>query len=395
MGGSVNALSIARSLGRRGVPVYALNDPQAYVCASRYARRIDLPGSGDTANAWRDYLTGPASDGLRGAVLLAASDEGLELIMQHRDELGKKFLLDESNPVAQRAMLNKLTTYQAATAAGVPTPRYWVASGREEIDRLREELVYPLIVKPQLSHLFEQRFGTKFIVVDRFEALGDALDSARAARLDMLLMEKIVGPDDRLASYYTYLTGRGTTLFHFTKRILRRFPVNMGSGCYHITHRDPTLRELALRLFQHVGLVGLANAEFKRDDRDGQWKLIECNARFTAANGLLMDCGLDLPWFVYSRLVGIEPPPMDHYKSGVRLWYPVEDFKAFLQLRRHGELTLWRWLVSVLHPQTLPYFRFRDPWPSLVGTWRRVAGFVTRLARGPKPEMRRRSKATA
>ncbi len=385
MGGSVNALSIARSLGRRGVLVHALNESRAYVRYSRYCRWIDVPAQGDAAAAWGDYLTGPQSDPLRGAVLLAASDEGIDFIARQREVLAGKFRLDESNPAAQRCMLNKLCTYQAATAAGVATPRYWVATSREQVDRLRSALVFPLIVKPQLSHLFEQRFGTKFIVVDRFEELGAALDTVAAARIDVLLMEKIVGPDDRLASYYTYLDEHGTPLFDFTKRILRRFPANMGPGCYHITNRDPELRALAVRLFQHVGLRGLANAEFKRDDRDGQWKLIECNARFTAANGLLVDCGLDLPWFVYSRLVGRAPPPMNHYRSGVRLWYPVEDFKAFRQLRRQGELTLWRWVVSVLHRQTLPYFRLRDPWPSVVGACRRVAGRVFREVRLSSP----------
>ncbi len=376
VGGSVNALSIARSLGRRGVPVYVLNAPDAYVCSSRYARRIHVSPNGDAAAAWDAYLTGPQSDPLRGAVLLAAGDEGIDLLMRRREALAGKFRLDLSNPTAQRSMLNKLSTYQAATAAGVPTPKYWVVTSREQVDRLRPELVYPLIVKPQLQHLFEKRFGTKFITVDRFEELGAALDTVAVARLEVLLTEKIVGPDDRLASYYTYLDERGTALFNFTKRILRRFPVNMGSGCYHITHRDPQLRTLALRLFHQVGLRGLANAEFKRDDRDGQWKLIECNARFTAANGLLMDAGLDLPWFVYARLVGLEPPSLDHYRGGMRLWYPIEDFKAFLELRRRGELTWWRWVVSVLHRQTLPYFRFSDPWPSVVALWRRVLGFV-------------------
>ena len=385
LGGSVNALSIARSLGRHGVAVYALNQPHAYVHASRYARRIDIPLRGDTAAAWLEYLSGAESGPLRGAVLLAAGDEGIDFLIRRREALAGKYRLDECEPAAQRCMLNKLCTYQAATAAGVATPRYWVATSRAEIDRVRSELVYPLIVKPQLSHLFEAHFGTKFLVVDRFDELGTALDTAAAARFDVLLMEKIVGPDDRLASYYTYLDEQGVPLFDFTKRILRRFPVNMGAGCYHITHRDPELRALALRLFQHVGLRGLANAEFKHDDRDGQWKLIECNARFTAANGLLMDCGLDLPWFVYSRLVGLAPPPMSNYRSGVRLWYPVEDFKAFLQLRRRGELTLWRWLASVLHPQTLPYFRFRDPWPSVVGAWRRIAGLVWRGVRPTTP----------
>ena len=91
----------------------------------------------------------------------------------------------------------------------------------------------------------------------------------------MLLVEKVPGPDDLLCSYYTYLDADGEALFDFTKRIIRRFPVGMGNGCYHITDRNPEVREVALKLFRHVGLRGLANAEFKRDQRDGRLKLIE------------------------------------------------------------------------------------------------------------------------
>ena len=60
----------------------------------------------------------------------------------------------------------------------------------------------------------------------------------------------------------------------------RVYPVTSGPGCHHITDWIPELREPALRLFRQAGLRGLANVEFKRDDRDGQLKLIECNARF-------------------------------------------------------------------------------------------------------------------
>jgi hypothetical protein len=57
----------------------------------------------------------------------------------------------------------------------------------------------------------------------------------------------------------------------------------MGNACYHLTDWNPEVGDLSLKLFQWVGLRGLANAEFKRDERDGKLKLIECNARFTAS----------------------------------------------------------------------------------------------------------------
>jgi D-aspartate ligase len=110
----------------------------------------------------------------------------------------------------------------------------------------------------------------------------------------------------------------------------------------------------------------VANVEFKRDPRDGQLKLIECNARFTAANVLLTASGIDLGTFVYRRLAGLPQPPFEDgaYAKGLRLWYPLDDFQAFLDLRRDGRLDLGSWLRDVAHRQVLPYFDWSDPTPS-------------------------------
>ena len=79
------SLSIARSLGAAGIQVYAINHPQAEVRYSRFCRWIDLPESNSTGTeVWAEYLLGRQSDHLRGAVLLAASDEAIELIVEHR-----------------------------------------------------------------------------------------------------------------------------------------------------------------------------------------------------------------------------------------------------------------------------------------------------------------------
>ena len=40
LGGGANALSVARSLGRLGVAVYALEDPGTFVRYSRHCRRL-------------------------------------------------------------------------------------------------------------------------------------------------------------------------------------------------------------------------------------------------------------------------------------------------------------------------------------------------------------------
>lgn len=370
--GNDNALSIVRSLGRRSIPVYVLNEPNSDVQYSRYARRLPISTKLPFQQAAIEFLTGIESDAYSGAVLLAASDDALQAIAQHRPQLEDKFRLDLSNPVAQQKMLDKLSTYRIADAARVPTPRYWQARSLTDLDACRDELVFPLIVKPVHSHLFQRKFKTKFIVVESFDELLKAYEVVNEAEIEVLLVELIPGPDSALCSYYTYLDEAGNSLFDFTKRIIRRFPTNMGLATYHVTDHVDGVKEPALRLFREAGLRGLANAEFKLDVRDNTLKLIECNARFTAANALIAKAGLDLSSFVYNRLTELPLPRLDDYRDDVTLWDPFRDYKAYCELRARGELTMLGWLRSVMRPHMFPGFNWSDPRPGLARLQRRL-----------------------
>jgi D-aspartate ligase len=378
MGGGTNAISVARSLGKEGITVYAINDPDEYIRYSRYSHFICPSAGGDLGEAWERYLLGDESEHLRGAVLLACSDTALEVLIRHREKLSKKFVLDIMNKEAQLCMLNKLCTYEAARSAGIPLPMFWRVRKLEQILTQEKEFVYPLILKPIYSHKFVEVFDCKYFLVNRFDELLEAYQKVDQYGTEVMLVEKIAGPDDRYCSYYTYIDENGEALFDFTKRIIRRYPCNQGGACYHITDWNPEVRDLGLKYFTHVGLIGLANIEFKRDDRDGKLKLIECNARFTAANCLVAESGFDLALFVYNRLVGRIQPTLKGktYKEGLRLWYPVEDFLSFKELRGRGELGFIGWIRSILHPQVLPYFRWYDPLPTLVFGLKRISRFI-------------------
>jgi D-aspartate ligase len=362
----VTAVPIIRSLGAAGVDVRLLCRQGAVPSYSRYARRLPADEPAAQPEAWLRYLLGAPSDDLRGAVLLACNDDALELLLDHREELAQKYRLDVCDPDAQRAMLDKLATYRVAAAAGVPTPQFWPAGSEEDVAARRDEYQYPLMLKPLYAHQFKKAFAGKYLMARDFDELMAAYRLASEQGVEVVLLEVIPGPDDLLCSYYTYLDEGGEPQFHFTKRIIRRYPEREGFGCYHVTDWNPEVRDLGLQLFRQAGLRGVANVEFKRDPRDGQLKLIECNARFTAANGLLTASGIDLGAFVYRRLAGLPQPAISDgaYKKGLHLWYPLDDCLAFLDLRREGRLDLAAWLKGVAHRQVLPYFSWSDPLPS-------------------------------
>src|SRR5690606_1750020 len=133
---------------------------------SRHVQWIDVDPGTNMEAAWARFLLSDEAAHLAGAVLLGCSDAALEVLATHRDALRQRYHLDLAVPEAQKLLLDKQRTYERARAAGVNTPKWWSVQSRQEIEAIRHELVYPLIVKPRLSHLFDAHFGRKFLIAE-------------------------------------------------------------------------------------------------------------------------------------------------------------------------------------------------------------------------------------
>jgi predicted ATP-grasp superfamily ATP-dependent carboligase len=366
LGGSTNAVSVARSLGRRGIRVFVSVAEGRHALYSRYCTKgFPYGRDAEAADFWRKLLLARDST-LRGSVILPCNDEAVTFVARNRAELRGHYILDDSEPELQLGLIDKRSTMTLAQTADVDAPRFWTVDGPGDLQGVLTDLRYPLIVKPLHSHLFQAKFGRKYFNAENASEVRAALEKVWASGLRAMVCEWIPGPDSLLSSYYTYIDRSGEPLFHFTKKVIRRFPKNEGLASYHITNWDPEVAAVGLRFLVGIKFRGLANVEFKRDVRDGRLKLVECNVRFTAPQELFVRCGLDTASIVYNHLVGLPLPPTRGYKVGVRLWHPVRDFWAYRQLRGLSELTFSGWLKSISHRQVFPYFQWTDPLPTLM-----------------------------
>jgi predicted ATP-grasp superfamily ATP-dependent carboligase len=123
-----------------------------------------------------------------------------------------------------------------------------------------------------------------------------------------------------------------------------------------------------LTAIEYQGLVGI---EFKRDPRDGEFKVLEVNARSMGGNIFPFTCGLNLVYAAYLDTLGQPVTLPQSYTTGLVGISLVTDLAALMGRARARTLSI---------QDLIPYFRRKkwskfstdDPVPFFVDIWQRL-----------------------
>jgi D-aspartate ligase len=315
--GWVNGLAAIRSLGRAGATVYAVDHrPWALGLRSRYATRLVSP---DPATDEDGFIACLAKLGERlesPAPVFATHDAGLNAVARHQDELASSFLFPFPDREAMERIQDKRAQLEAAEAAGVDIPRTAHPRSAAEAVAAARELGFPVLVKPADPVEFKRLHERQAFRCETEAELEEAY--AKAEPFEPMVQELIPGDDDELYTLGSYLDASGTPLGLFSGRKLRQSPPNVGTCRVGEAVWTQEVVDSGLRLLAAVGFRGLSQVEFKRDPRDGRFKLMEINPRLFQWHGLAAACGVDLPAIAYRDLLGTPPPPARMNGGGKR-----------------------------------------------------------------------------
>jgi D-aspartate ligase len=135
------------------------------------------------------------------------------------------------------------------------------------------------------------------------------------------------------------------------------------------------------RVFEAVHYRGIFSAEFKRDPRDGLFKLLEINTRPWWFIDFAVRCGVDVCRMAYDDAQGQDVHAVTEYKVGASCIYPYYDFFAVQPLLRDGSLSWWRWASELMRAYQ-PIGCWDDPLPGIAGLTRvTTAALSRRLSR--------------
>jgi predicted ATP-grasp superfamily ATP-dependent carboligase len=127
----------------------------------------------------------------------------------------------------------------------------------------------------------------------------------------------------------------------------RQHPPEFGRASTFVQTVDlPQLEELSERLLRKIGFYGLVELEYKFDPRDGQYKLLDINARTWGYHSIGPRAGVDFPSMLFSDQVGL-PVEARRGQVGVRWIRLVTDFPTAVLEILKGTLGLRPYLSSL------------------------------------------------
>ncbi len=380
-------LTVVRELGQHGVRVHGITgNPQSSIgAASRYCRQVHARPQGPAAR-WLPELI--AQTGAQA--VLAISETDLIDLSQLPPRIGECHIL-VPRPDRLADVLDKRRTLDIAKAAGISIPATWQPIAGEDFAARVQEQAYPLIAKwanpPAVIPLLDQA-GLEWLKTEYIHTPGE-LGSllARYAPIGQWpLIQQYCSGVGVGQMLYVY-DGRAT--LRFQHRRLHEWPPEGGvsTNCRAEPFgRHAAQMDLSEKLLRALDWQGQAMVEYRYDQVQDRYWLMEVNGRFWGSLPLAHHCGAHFAWEAYRRHVLVRgdaaPAPRDDLKAR----YMVPESKRLLRVLLAQdriedpffEPTPWRdlrdYIASFADPRSRYYVFSRSD-------WRPWARDVTQMAR--------------
>lgn len=381
-GGSPNALGVVRGFGRRGVPVFYIDsEPRSFARHSRYVhQRVRPHGANGSEAGLIDTLLDLGRRTNHKMVVIPTGDKAVLSLSRHKEELESHYHVPVASCETVEQLVDKKKFYRLLAAKGIPHPKTYFPYGLAEVRSIGRGMPYPYLVKPADSSSFQEAFGRKNFLIESADDLEEATARLRGRDLEVMIQDIVPGRE--IYSFYAYYDrdSEPLTLCGYDK--IRQYEPDLGSGSFCKSIWRPEAARTAFRLLREMSYHGFAEPELKKDPRDGQYKLLEINARTTLQNRLPAACGVDIEYAAYLDCLGTKPDPSVRPRSGV-LW--VDDFadqKSFLIHLKRRDLSRSEIADSLKLRKVHSVAAWDDPLPFVVRVARALwAGFRRVLPR--------------
>ncbi|WP_321421996.1 ATP-grasp domain-containing protein [uncultured Methanobacterium sp.] len=279
--------------------------------------------------------------------------------------------------------------YETAQKNGIPCAKTYIIDSAHDIGEIDEHLTFPCIIKPATNIGFQKKLGSRggtIPILDLNELIywKKKIIEKGLGKEPLTIQEIIVGPTTNLYTITSYSDRSADIMAYSIGHKIRQFPPDAGTIISGRVKNNPEIYELGKKTIKIMGYYGIANVEFKKDERDQKFKLVEINPRPGVWNYSVLMSGLNLPYIAYLDLLG-ESYELPANKEEGKVWLIlIQDFFYSIFLFRfigypEYSISIGEWFRSTKGKKVYAAESWKDPLPGIIHFFRFFSQPIERL----------------
>ena len=295
-------------------------------------------------------------------VLILTTDSHVEFFIRNREALENRYLINMPDKEVVDLLLNKNKFAVFAKANNILIPQSMEVSSFEQAREVKNRLSFPVIVKPyKRTERWERSGYEKAYIVADYEKFIRMYESFSRVEDHFLVQQYIQGNDSNIEYCLTYFSKDSNCKMAFTGKKIRQWPVASGSTATTVPVENDFIRQETERIFKKLGYCGFGSIEYKRNDADNKYYLIEPTVgRLNQQEYVATLSGYNIPLAAYMDLTGISLVPRE--KKNLHVVYIdeiAEVCSTFVHFRRKL-LTFSKWIMSLKGKRYYRFFNRND-----------------------------------
>jgi D-aspartate ligase len=368
-GGSITCWGVLQGLKKNNLNIYVVSNNMSSIgSSSKYVSKHYSLRSNETGyiNKVKQIID---DVGGRPILLIAGDDHALEELSRNYTEI--KSISIPTFPPWERlsCVVDKASLAKAAEEIGLKTiPTIAIKNETELQSWLKRDLIpyeNGYFLKCQDSISFKNKYGTKGVICKTKQEILDSYRTYNGFLGGLLLQKYMVGEIDELLAVLMVLDKDSNVVEYNIQKKLRAGGGQFGSTSLSITQSNEKLLNEAQKLVKHLKCVGPVGVQFKFDDDDEEYKLMEINSRFSVGVSLAVGAGDNLPLGLILNING-KSFPRNHKKIiGFYLWNPLTDLtfifskKIFNDFRNNLKILYMPKIVAPLDYSDIKPFKMQ------------------------------------
>lgn len=323
--GHVQGLANTRSLGKAGIPVIVIDKTSCVAASSKYCHSFficpDYQGE-----LFIDFIIELAqSENLKGWVLIPSNDHAVYNISKNLERLKPFYKTTIPGLDIIEQIYNKANLLELAKKLEVPIPETYYFENAQSV--YLEKLKYPVLTKGKKGLNFYKSLKRKaFLAADSQKLKQQLIQIQEKFPLDFTFTQELIpfnGTNKTIS--FTAFCDKGEIKTHWMGVKLREHPLQFGTATFTKSVYVEDCLIHSRKLLKALNYTGVCEVEFLLDPRDGQYKLIEINARTWLWVGHAIANGINFPLYIFKYLNGQKIEYPTSYQLGLKWRNPLSD----------------------------------------------------------------------